>query len=183
MRIVGGSARGRRLKRLPAGARPTTDVVREAIFDALRAHGVDLSRVLDVYAGSGALGIEALSQGDGWCDFVERNEANAAVIRENLAAAGFQHRGRVYRLAAERAPQRLQGPYSLILADPPYNDEAALETVERIVRSDLVGQETTLVLEHSARRAQPPDLGLLRLFWSRRYGDTQVSMYRREDIA
>jgi 16S rRNA (guanine966-N2)-methyltransferase len=179
MRIVGGSARGRRLKRPPAGVRPTADLVREAIFDVLEAQRADLSRVLDVYAGSGALGIEALSRGDGRCDFVERDAANARVIRENLSAAGLQDRGAVYRLAAERAPERLQGPYSLILADPPYNDEAALETLEQIARSEVVGTETMLVLEHSARREPPPELGPLPLAWSRRYGDTQVSIYRR----
>jgi 16S rRNA (guanine966-N2)-methyltransferase len=180
MRIVGGSARGRRLKRPPAGVRPTADLVREAIFDVLEAQQVDLSRVLDVYAGSGALGIEALSRGDGRCDFFDREAANARVIRENLAAAGLQDRGTVYRLAAERAPERLQGPYSLVLADPPYYDEAALETVDQIARSGLVGPDTTLVLEHSARGEPPQELGPLPLAWSRRYGDTQVSIYRAE---
>jgi 16S rRNA (guanine966-N2)-methyltransferase len=179
MRVVGGSARGRRLKRPPAGVRPTADMVREAIFDVLATQGADLSRVLDVYAGSGALGIEALSRGDGRCDFVEREAASAALIRENLAAADLRGRGTVHRLAAERAAERLQGPYSLILADPPYNDEAAPGTMEQIARSGLVGPETTLVLEHSARREPPPELGPLPLAWSRRYGDTQVSIYRR----
>ena len=179
MRVVGGSARGRRLKRPPAGVRPTADLVREAIFDTLEARGVDLSRVLDVYAGSGALGIEALSRGEGRCDFVERDVSNAQVIRENLSAVGLEERAKVYRLAAARAPERLQGPYSLILADPPYNDEAAPGTMEQIARSDLVGAETTLVLEHSARREPPGELGCLPLAWSRRYGDTQVSIYRR----
>ena len=179
MRVVGGSARGRRLKRPPAGVRPTADMVREAIFDALAAQGADLSRVLDLYAGSGALGIEALSRGDGRCDFVEREAANAALIGENLAVAGLQDRGAVHRLAAERAPGRLEGPYSLILADPPYNDEAAPGIMEQIARSALVGPETTLVLEHSARREPPAALGPLPLAWRRRYGDTQVSIYRR----
>jgi 16S rRNA (guanine966-N2)-methyltransferase len=179
MRVVGGSARGRRLKRPGAGVRPTADMVREAIFDVLATQGADLSRVLDVYAGSGALGIEALSRGDGRCDFVEREAANAALIRENLAAAGLEGRGKVYRLAAERATERLSGPYSLILADPPYNDEAAPGAMEQIARSALVGPETALVLEHSARREAPAELGPLPLAWSRRYGDTQVSIYRR----
>jgi len=154
-------------------------MVREAIFDALAARGADLSRVLDVYAGSGALGIEALSRGDGRCDFVERDAANAAFIRENLSAAGLEGRGTVHRLAAERAAGRLEGPYSLILADPPYNDEAAPGIMEQIARSALVGPETTLVLEHSSRREPPTELGPLPLAWCRRYGDTQVAIYRR----
>lgn len=179
MRVVGGSARGRRLKRPPAGVRPTSDLVREAIFDVLEAHGADLSRVLDLYAGSGGLGIEALSRGAGHCDFVERDAAAAGVIRENLATAGLAGRSQVYRLAAERAPERLARRYSLVLADPPYNDEAAPGTIERIARSNIVGPATTFVLEHSARREPLQALGRLLLAWSRRYGDTQVSIYRR----
>jgi 16S rRNA (guanine966-N2)-methyltransferase len=178
VRVVGGSARGRKLK-APAGIRPTADMVREAIFDVLETQGADLSRVLDLYAGSGALGIEALSRGDGWCDFVEREAANAAVIRGNLSATGLQERGKVHRLPAARAAARLGGPYSLVLADPPYNDGAALDTIEDIARSKLVSTETTLVLEHSARREPPEQLGPLPLAWTRRYGDTQVSVYRR----
>ncbi|OGO50082.1 MAG: 16S rRNA (guanine(966)-N(2))-methyltransferase RsmD [Chloroflexi bacterium RBG_16_68_14] len=181
MRVIGGAARGRRLKRPAAGVRPTSDLVRGAIFDVLEAQGVDRSRVLDLYAGSGALGIEALSRGSEWCDFVERSAANVALIRENLALTGLQERGRVHQLAVERAPEGLEGPYSLLLADPPYDDDAALAALERIARSRLVGPGTTLVLEQSRRRQPPEELGPLRLSWNRRYGDTQVSVYRQLD--
>ena len=180
MRVIGGSARGRRLKRPRAGVRPTSDLVREAIFDALEAQGADFSRVLDLYAGSGALGIEALSRGDGWCDFVEKDAANAALIRENLALTGLQEHGRVHRVAVERAAERLEGQFSLLLADPPYDDDAALAAIERIARSPLVGAGATLVLEHSQRRTPPDELGPLMLVWRRRYGDTKVSIYRAE---
>ena len=167
------------MKRPVAGTRPTSDLVREAMFDVLEAQGVDLSRVLDLYAGSGALGIEALSRGDGWCDFAERNPANAAIIRENLVSTGLEGRGRVHRLAAERTPERLEGPYLLLLADPPYDDDGALGALGRIAQSHLVGPGTTLVFEHSRRRQPPQELGPLRVTWSRRYGDTQVSIYRQ----
>jgi 16S rRNA (guanine966-N2)-methyltransferase len=163
--------------------RPTSDLVRGAIFDVLGAQGIDLSRVLDLYAGSGALGIESLSRGAGWCDFVERNAANAALIGENLVLTGLQDRGRVYRLAAEEAPGCLEASYSLLLADPPYGDEAALAVLERIARSDLVAIGAALVLEHSRRHPAPEELGPMRVTWSRRYGDTQVTMYRQEDAA
>ncbi len=183
MRVIGGVARGRRLKRPAAGVRPTSDLVRGAIFDVLDTQEVDRSRVLDLYAGSGALGIEALSRGSEWCDFVERDAANAALIRENLVLTGLQERGRVHQLAVERAPDRLEGRYSLLLADPPYDDDAAVVTLERIARSRLVGPQATLVLEQSSRRQAPPELGPLRLTWSRRYGDTQVSIYRHRGAA
>ena len=82
--MTGGVARGRRLKSPVAGTRPTSDLVRSAIFDVLDARGFALSPALDLYAGSGALGIEALSRGGERCDFVERNPRNASVIEENL---------------------------------------------------------------------------------------------------
>ena len=178
MRVTGGIARGRRLKRPPAGVRPTSDLVRSAIFDALEAQGVDSSRVLDLYAGSGALGIEALSRGGEWCEFVERDRTTAALIQENLAVTGLQERGRVHRVTVERATGRLDGPYSLLLADPPYDDDGAVSALESVASSRLLAPQATLVFEHSRRRAAPEALGPLRLSWSRRYGDTQVSIYR-----
>jgi 16S rRNA (guanine966-N2)-methyltransferase len=152
--------------------------VREALFTALEARGVEFDRMLDVFAGSGALGIEALSRGDGRCDFVENNAKAAATIRENLAATGFEARGRVYRMRAQLAPDRLNGQYALLFLDPPYDDEACARDVERIAGSSLIAREATLVLEHSSRREAPARLGKLELDWSRRYGDTQVSMYQ-----
>lgn len=180
MRVTGGIARGRRLKSPPAKVRPTSDLVRSAIFDVLEAQEADLSRVLDLYAGSGALGIEALSRGGDWCDFVEQDATLIGLIRENLALTGLQDCGRAHRLKVERVPERLGEPYTLVLADPPYEDDTALPSLERVAQSRLVAPRTALVLEHSRRREPPAALGSLRLAWSRRYGDTRVSIYRQE---
>src|SRR4030043_1701035 len=104
MRVIAGRAKGHRLAGPPSRAtRPTSDLVRGAIFSALASLGADLSRVLDLYAGSGALGIEALSRGASWCDFVDRDRAACATIRQNLTLAGFQERARVLCLPVERA--------------------------------------------------------------------------------
>jgi 16S rRNA G966 N2-methylase RsmD len=81
-------------------------------------------------------------------------------------------------MKVERAPERLAGPYTLVLADPPYEDDTAIGAVERVAESPLVTEETTLVLEHSSRRAAPEQAGKLHRTWSRRYGDTEVSIYR-----
>src|SRR3989304_5000235 len=100
MRIIAGSAKGRRLRGPPgASTRPTSDL--EA----------DLSRVLDLYAGTGALGIEALSRGAEWCDFVERDRASCEVIRENLAHTGLAEKAKVLCWPVEKAEGRLSGPY------------------------------------------------------------------------
>lgn len=168
-----------RLKRPAArGLRPTSDLVRGAIFDALASSEAELSRVLDLYAGSGALGIEALSRGAQWCDFVEQDRAACAIIRENLALVGFQARADVHCLSVEEALDRLDGPYSLVLMDPPYEDERALAVLARLVDSILVENGSTLVLEHSWRRLPADRWGAFVLTSRRRHGDTGVSIYR-----
>jgi len=179
MRVIGGSARGRRLKGPQGpGTRPTSDLVRGVIFDILQSMGIDLSRVLDLYAGTGALGIEALSRGAGWCDFVERNHRSCGTIRQNLAVTGLAAKAAVHALSATQVPDRLQGPYTLVLADPPYADERALEDLDALATPPLVAPEAVLVLEHSRRKEAPPALGGRTLRQTRRHGDTCVSFYR-----
>jgi 16S rRNA (guanine966-N2)-methyltransferase len=186
MRVIAGSARGRRLKSPPSrprdgapAVRPSSDLMRGAIFSALASLGADFSRVLDIYAGSGALGIEALSRGAEWCDFVERSPATCAVIRENLRLTGFEAHAEVHCIPAERATDRLGGPYTLVLADPPYADGDSRDVIERLVSSDLVQPDRTiLVLEHGSRTEPRAVLGPLALLNSRRHGDSAVSIYR-----
>jgi len=146
----------------------------------LASLGADLSRVLDLYAGSGALGIEALSRGASWCDLVDRDRAACATIRQNLTLAGFQERARVLCMPVERALSALGGeaPYTLILVDPPYEEETAIAVVERLAASPLVGTGSTIVLEHAWRRLPPDELGPLALATRRRHGDTGISIYR-----
>jgi 16S rRNA (guanine(966)-N(2))-methyltransferase RsmD len=153
------------------------------IFDMLDALGADYGRVLDLYAGTGALGIEALSRGEGRADFVERDASAAAVVRENLERAQLTGRATVHQLAAERATTRLAppGPYTLVLADPPYYDDGALETVIAVAESSLVDAKTVFVLEHHRSTAPPERLGPLPLYRSRRHGDTVVSIYALEE--
>ena len=126
MRVIAGQAKGRQLKGPPSkrraahadGIRPSSDLVRGALFSALDAAGADYTRVLDLYAGTGALGIEALSRGAGSCDFVEKDRQMADVIRENLRLTGFDGQAKVYPIAVERAIEGLEGAYTLVLADP-----------------------------------------------------------------
>ena len=187
MRVIGGSARGRRLKGPPRptasgrpGIRPTSDLVRGVIFNMLDALGADYSRVLDLYAGTGALGIEALSRGDGTADFVEKDATAAGIIRSNLQATGLADRGRVHAMSVERAAQALRGPYTLVLADPPYHAEDVFGPVELLARPPLVEPETVIVVEHR-RGVEPRDaLGGIPLYKSRRHGDSVVSIYAGE---
>ncbi len=148
------------------------------MFSALEALGASLARVLDLYAGTGALGIEALSRGGEQCDFVERDPAMCAVIRENLRLTGFDAQAHVYAMLAEKAIDRLEGSYSLILADPPYA-AAGGDSFERVAASGLVKPgETVLALEHSSREEPPGKLRELSLVRMLRHGDSAVSIYR-----
>jgi len=180
VRVIAGIARGRHLKGgSERGLRPTSDLVRGAMFDMLQAMGADFGRVLDLYAGTGALGIEALSRGAGWCDFVEKDARFCRVIHENLALAGLGEKAAVFCVPAERALTKLAGEYSLILADPPYAEEKADGVLQRIAASSLIGPATIILFEHSKRKAPPETLGPLPVSTNRRHGDTVISVYRR----
>ena len=158
-------------------------MMRGALFSALWSLGAEMSRVLDLYAGSGTLGIEALSRGAGWSDFVERDSAACGVIRENLRATGFQEQARVHCLSVERAGDRLEtgasGPYTLVLADPPYGDAGAIAALESLMPSlPVEAGRTVVVLGHSGREEAPAQLGPLSRLKLLRHGDSAMSIYR-----
>lgn len=179
MRVAGGVAKGFPLKVPPGGeTRPTADRVRAALFDMLSASGADFTRVLDLYAGSGALGIEALSRGAGWCDFVEARARACQTIRENLERTGFAARARVLCVPVQRCFGRLAGPYTLVIADPPYGDSAALDAVAKVTQPGLLAPGAVLALEVTARVEPPPCFGPLERVRTRRYGDSALALYR-----
>jgi 16S rRNA (guanine966-N2)-methyltransferase len=187
MRVIAGSAGGRHLKGPPrrrgagsaAGIRPSSDLIRGALFSALDALGADYTRTLDLYAGTGALGIETLSRGGEWCDFVERDRAMAEVIRENLEATGFGDRAKVHTMAASSAI-RLAGPYTLVIADPPYADSGAWAVLEEIAGSRLATPDPVIAVEHSSREEPPGRLAGFHLKKIIRHGDSAVSLYMAE---
>ncbi|MDA1096798.1 MAG: 16S rRNA (guanine(966)-N(2))-methyltransferase RsmD [Chloroflexi bacterium] len=182
MRIVGGKAKGMMITVAPvAGLRPTTDRVRSAIFSMLASRdAIDGARTLDLFAGTGALGIEALSQGAASADFVERNARVSDVIRQNLARAGLGAEARVLNMTVSAAIERVEDPYDLILMDPPYADSAGLgEVIDHLFDRGLVRAGTVIVVEHASRDARDfSQPGLLEQMQSKRYGDTAVSLYR-----
>lgn len=178
MRITGGTSRGISLI-APKGAetRPTTDRVREAIFSILFSMDADLSQVLDLYAGTGAMAIEALSRGAEQADLVERAPVACAVIRKNLARARMTDRARVHCLDVGRALERLAGPYTVVFLDPPYADLTVDRALEALTTSGIVAEGGTVVFEHARGRISPASIGGLALHSDRRYGDTGVAFY------
>jgi len=177
VRITGGTARGILLV-APKGAtlRPTSDKVRNAIFQ-LVGPLVEEARVLDLYAGTGALGIEALSRGAASAEFVEQDARLCQAIRLNLERAGFTKSGRVHRAKAETAVGFLEGPFRLVLLDPPYALEGVSEVVAKLNRPGLLQPEALVVWEHSTRDAVQERYGKLELQTQRKYGDTGVSLF------
>ncbi len=181
MRVIAGEARGVPLK-APRGldTRPTADKVRGAIFNMLAAMGAPMGRVLDLYAGTGAMAIEALSRGAEEADLVERNPAACAVIRDNLAKTGFGARARLIQAPVERALPRLQGRYDLIFLDPPYADPSAPAVLAALHDAGLVDADSVVVYEHAKRRVPPPACGPLRIRTTRCHGDTCITIYDQE---
>ena len=182
MRIGGGEARGRRLKgAVTPGVRPTTERVRAAIFNILAVGQYEGRRVLDLFAGTGSLGIEALSRGAAWADFVERDRRQCAVIRDNLAAAGFDGKATVRQGDAVRSLNALPGGYSLVLLDPPYRTGAFHAVMEAISRQpDLVAPDGMVAAGHSRQTELLAAYGALRRVILRQYGDNVVDFYLNE---
>ena len=182
MRVAGGSAKGRRLGgTISPEARPTTERVRAAIFNIIGPDLYHEGRVLDLYAGSGSLGIEALSLGASWADFVEGDRRQCGVIQSNLDSIGFGSRGRVHCALVEGSLANLEGPYQLVLLDPPYRLQTLGEVLEKIGSvKGLVDRGGTVVAGHSRHLALLPDYGPLRQVSHRRYGDNLVDFYRLE---
>ena len=174
LRVHGGVLGGRRLQ-TPKGIRPTQGIIKEAIFNVLALEVVG-ARVIDLFAGSGALGIEALSRGAVAATFVELDRPTAAILRQNLRTIGLEERSRVVqadavRWVAEHAVEaRTAG---IILMDPPYRDPVAGAA---LIALDAVA-EGTVVVEH-ADRQKLPELLRLAPFRERRYGDTFLTMLR-----
>lgn len=181
MRIVGGNLSGRVL-RAPAGARtrPTSDKVREAIFAILSNHGdpVTGAHVLDLFAGSGALGIEALSRGASHATLVDSAKAALVTIRGNLNALDLAQSATVVGadvMAFISRPCSL--PWGLVFLDPPYASDWAIRAASSLAPNCLT-PNAAVVMEHDRRHLPPDILGSLRQTDQRRYGDTFVSFYR-----
>ena|SRR5258708_3478074 len=170
MRIIAGEFRSRRLKTLPGmPLRPTSDRLRETLFNILgdSVRGVVF---VDCYAGSGAVGLEALSRGASHAIFLEQAHAALGILRENIAALGVASRARIIEGPAEKGLRRLGDP-AIIFFDPPYADASAYERTFR----GLSGYEALVIAEHSSKLSlDPPGFKALRRL---RQGDSSLSFF------
>lgn len=178
MRVIAGTARGVPLTApRDRATRPITDRVKETLF-AILGDRVPGARVLDLYAGSGAVGIEALSRGAAWVDFVERGRPALAALRTNLERTRLEERARVHALDVERFGGDAAGPWNLVLADPPYEARDIVAPLRAVARQIEPGG--MLVVKHFWR-TEPPDLPGLARVRQRRFGETMLTFLQAEE--
>lgn len=180
MRVISGHYRGRRLKSLSGSTiRPTADRVKEAMFNIL-AHAPKCAKVLDLYAGSGALGIEAISRGAQSVVFVDDNHRALDVLRQNLTHCKIDRNADVIRWDIAQnldCLKRYQRQFDLVFMDPPYHRNLVEITLQRLLLTGCVADNVTIVAEHeSGCPIKMPENSLL-LIDSRRYGSTQLSFF------
>jgi 16S rRNA (guanine966-N2)-methyltransferase len=194
VRVISGTAR-RRTLRAATATRPTADLIKGVIYSMLEAlaykrgfepdedgnlaAALAWPRVLDLFAGSGGLGIEALSRGAQSVEFVEQDRAAARIIEANLRSTGLEERARVHLAPVGAALRTIRFPVDLVFADPPYEDADAISVaLKALGKPGLLLPTSVVVIEESARAEPPPgSVGDLLLANSRRHGRTRVSLY------
>jgi 16S rRNA (guanine966-N2)-methyltransferase len=177
MRIIAGTLKGRRLKTPEwAGLRPTSDKLRETLFNVLGAR-VAGATFVDGYAGTGAVGIEALSRGASHVTFVERDRRAADLIEANLRHCGVEERYAIIRVDFARAKMdRAQDQIDVIFLDPPYGAEELMRALD--AADATAGPTTMVIVEHAKRDAPPPGRGRLALTRDLASGDSGLAFYR-----
>ena len=180
MRVITGIARGRKLKE-PAGmeTRPTTDRVKEGIFSSIQFE-LEGRRVLDLFGGTGQMGIEAISRGAAHCTFVDLRKDAVAVIRENLSLTGFSQQARVIRGDALAFLSRCRETFDVIFLDPPYDSGLLEKTMELVTTIDIVSENGIIVCENGSNAGWPSVLPPYRLQKEYRYGKIKTALYRRQ---
>ena len=180
MRVIGGTAKGRRVKSFKGQSlRPTADRVKEALFNIL-PHDLSGWKVLDLFAGTGNLTFEALSRGAEQACLVDVSREAAKMIRKNIEALGFSRSARVLGIPVLRAIHVLAGrgdKFDLILVDPPYDKGWVERVLRSLAQEELLEEDGILVVEHSAREGVKESYGSMVLQDQRRYGGTCLSFY------
>ncbi len=182
MRVIAGKAKGHQIK-VPKGTptRPATDLVRGVIFSILENMTDDWTQVLDLFSGSGALGIEALSRGAGRVDFVEREARCCAIIKQNLEKTKLIEQSHIYCCSVAKAISFLDKEYNIILMDPPYSDSSIGNIVTQLATSKLVGANSIVVVTHSTHLSLRTAYHPLKLFKEYHHGDSYVAIYKKGD--
>jgi 16S rRNA (guanine966-N2)-methyltransferase len=185
MRITGGEAKGRRLASLKGSKiRPTSDRVREAIFNLIGQHVAGF-RVLDLFAGTGSLGIEALSRGASWALFIDHSLQSIKQIKKNLAICGYDQSASVLKKELTKGlpwkhPQ-MKEKFDLIFIDPPYDKKIIPRLLRELLKREILASPSLVIAETSKEDVLPAVLEKLKLVDTRIYGDTKISIFQYGD--
>lgn len=181
MRIIAGSRKGHKLHPIKGRTiRPTTDRIRESVFNILGSM-VDNATVLDLYAGTGGLGIEALSRGAAFVLFAEKNPYSLQTIKRNLDHLNLINQGIVVKrdiLKGLSWIESLGYCFNIVFMDPPYEKGYVAKTLLFLSRTDILSSDSRIIAEHSVREAVPRSIGDLILYDQRKHGGTMVSFYK-----
>lgn len=185
MRVISGTAKGRPLKAVPGtGTRPTTDKVKEAVFSMIGPY-FEGGNVLDLFAGSGGLGIEALSRGMDKGIFIDLEPKSIEVIRANLKATKLESKAEVYRNEAGRALKLLAKrayKFDVVFLDPPYRMKNADELMLAMQENDMLSEDAIVVVEYDAGHEYEENFGHFDQTRKTTYGDTAISVYHYSSI-
>ena len=181
MRVISGSAKGRPLKAVPGmGTRPTTDKVKEALFSMIGPY-FDGGEALDLFAGTGGLGIEALSRGMDRAVFVDADRKAIETVSSNAKAAKVEERSEIYRsdaVLALKAMAKRERSFDLVFLDPPYRMKDVPDLLQFMDANAMLRDGATVVVEHESAHAYPERIGSLALRRRAAYGETAISIYR-----
>jgi len=182
MKITSGSVKGYKLKVPPGGkVKPAQSIVRQAIFNMI-GEFIEGATVLDLFAGSGSLGIEALSRGAAWCDFVDKDKKCTEIIKENLLHTHFEDRAKVYTMSAKRFLDELitnltRAKIDFIFLSPPYAQGIDLDLLKKLGK--VLKSRGLVIFEHSKDTKAPPKINSLKLIDERTYGAAKISFYQK----
>lgn len=183
MRVISGTARGRRLKQLEGQeTRPTTDRVKEAMFSILQ-FDIEGRRVLDLFAGTGQLGIESLSRGAKSCVFVERRKDALDTVRDNIALTKLEENASIVVGESLEYLKNRKGQFDLVFLDPPYQGELLEKSLLSIESFDILAPHGIIVAEHPATAVLPTLAEPYSLHRTYRYGQIGLSVYHRSGEA
>ncbi|MGL5643103.1 MAG: 16S rRNA (guanine(966)-N(2))-methyltransferase RsmD [Paraclostridium sp.] len=184
MRVISGKARGLKLN-APKNedVRPTTDRVKESLFNIINGYIID-GEVLDLFAGTGSLGIECLSRGASKSVFVDVNRSSIDIVRSNIKKARVEENSEVVNLDYKSAIDRLENmlhKFDIIFMDPPYYENIFIDALKKVDESNILKEDGIVVVEHDTKHEFPENIGSLVKDKSKKYGNTTLTFYCMED--
>ncbi|GAA0707992.1 16S rRNA (guanine(966)-N(2))-methyltransferase RsmD [Paraclostridium ghonii] len=184
MRVISGKARGLKLN-TPKNedVRPTTDRVKESLFNIINGYIID-GEILDLFAGTGSLGIECLSRGASKCVFVDLNKSSIDIVKSNIKKARVEANSEVMNIDFKSAIEKVKNnsyKFDVIFMDPPYYKDMFIDALKKIEQSNILKEDGIIVVEHDTKHEFPENVGKLCKNRNKKYGNTTLTFYSMED--